>query len=240
MYGNLEYAVTNSYFANNRQISYLESSVSSPVMYVGIKEIVRETYSRKADYEIVINSSNEVESFLKSTRPIQPFIGQVNEISHYITECFSKVTCSTFPDNISIRICSPTELREIHSNFSDKWSSGIQGFSINGPVKEIFVKQDQFDKIMITLGHEIGHVISPQLSSMQMEEAKAFAFEIAWVNTLREHNIGGLKDCINDMLPAQNGVHDVGFSFVIRKLREGISALELFLNLSRGHMNECF
>ena len=88
---------------------------------------------------------------------------------------------------------------------------------------------------MVTIGHEIGHVVAPTLRNKHDEEAKAFAFEFAWVKAIRENNIGALADCLRETIPADNGLHNVAFGFVLDFMKKGKDALELHLDLVRGY-----
>ncbi len=192
-------------------------------------------YSAQSSYDIFVHQEDSVESFLNPLRPSTPFIGAIDEISEYIVQCFTAVTGDSFPHDVSLRLCSTEELKNIHQELSGSWSHGIMGFSLNNPrgMSEIFVKQDSFDRVMITIGHEIGHVISPTLPDKVMEEAKAFAFEMAWITALREHNIAGLGSCVIDTLPASNGIHDKAFWMVLENIKHGLGGLELFKKIVR-------
>ena len=72
-------------------------------------------------------------TFLKAERPKTQFIGDVDEIKHYINEAFRATAGKELPDDISIEIVSQDELRQRHEilDGNARWSPGIQGFSIN-------------------------------------------------------------------------------------------------------------
>jgi hypothetical protein len=97
---------------------------------------------------------------------------------------------------------------------------------------------------MLTVGHELGHVLTPTLGNAVDEEAKAFAFELAWAKTIIENDIGGLKANFNvDFIPAQNGLHDKAFTFVQKIVKKGMDSLRLFFEISRGalgHQEKAF
>lgn len=166
--------------------------------------------------------------FLTSTRsPI--FAGSAQDVQHYIAEAFEKTTGMQLPTNIAITITDEKGMRKAHHN----WNPSIVGFSLNGHGKrpsQVFVLQGHLDSVMLTLGHEIGHVISSTLPDPRDEEAKAFAFSTAWMHTIINNNIAGLSNCINPA-PAHNGLHDVAFDFVQQKLKTGTNALNLFNDL---------
>lgn len=176
--------------------------------------------------------------FLTHLLPTE-FVDDASVFEEPAKEAFRKTTGKELPSNISIHLCTEKELRTAHERHGGRWSSGIQGFSINRGLKgvsEVFVKKGMLDEVMVTLGHEIGHVISPTLHDARDEEAKAFAFSIAWMRTIVDNNIAGLTNAINPM-PAQNGLHDVGFEFVQEQLRNKMSAFDIFLQLTDGMLS---
>ncbi|MBI3033176.1 hypothetical protein HYY69_06890 [Candidatus Woesearchaeota archaeon] len=175
-----------------------------------------------------------VDNFLHIYRPVTQFIGNAEQIKQYILEAFKLTTGNELPDDISITISSAEQLQRIHGQFSSEWSNGIQGFSLN-KTRQVFVKEGDLDRVMLVVGHEIGHVLSNTLDNKHDEEAKAFAFEIPWMEAIIKHNIANLKDNINlDFIPANNGLHDIAFGFVKKVINSGKQALELFKDLIKG------
>lgn len=178
--------------------------------------------------------------FLNRDRPASQFIGSVDDIKHYIREAFEKTAGKMLPDDIIIRVVGQNELKGLHEEFGGKWSPGIQGISINKRgfgQSMIFVKENDLDMLLVTVGHEIGHVINFPLAEKLNEEAKAFAFEMAWVNALYSHNIAGLRKSINpNPMPARNGLHDVAFAFVKNLLLNGMKALDIFAKLMKNEI----
>jgi len=174
-------------------------------------------------------------NFLSSYRFPTMFVGKASEVQEMVEECFQKTLGEKIPDNIIIRICEEYEMMKIHEKFGGKWNKGIVGFALNrnkqNHPNEIFVKQDDLDKVMITIGHEIGHVLGGKLSPRK-EEAKAFAFELAWLQTIRDHNVGGIGKNIIQINPAKNNFHDVAFEFVVTLIRSGQTALQVFKDLT--------
>ncbi|MBI5393583.1 hypothetical protein HZA96_06980 [Candidatus Woesearchaeota archaeon] len=137
-------------------------------------------------------------------------------------------------NDISIKLCDTDELKRIHELFGGKWESSIQGFSVN-KTRQIFVKKSDLDKVMLVIGHEIGHVLSHALPNKQDEEAKAFAFEMAWMKTIVEQDIANLKENIAiDFKPAKNGLHDISFNFVSKIISAGKKALDVYQELMYG------
>jgi hypothetical protein len=89
---------------------------------------------------------------------------------------------------------------------------------------------------MLTIGHEIGHVMSYTLQNERDEEAKAFAFSMAWMHAIRKNNIAGIANCVNPN-PAKNGVHDIAFEFVIEQAEKDKKAMQIFEELKRGEIS---
>ncbi|PIN74739.1 hypothetical protein COV18_05965 [Candidatus Woesearchaeota archaeon CG10_big_fil_rev_8_21_14_0_10_37_12] len=177
------------------------------------------------------------ESFLVENRPTTQFVSELGEVREIVEETYCKITGQEFPhDDIKIVICNSEQLKSIHEQSGSRWSPGILGFSFNKYAKgvsEIYVKEDHLDSLLLTIGHEIGHVLSPTLLNAQDEEAKAHAFSLAWMETIRDNNIGGLQPNIS-LNPAQNGLHDVAFDYVKYLLRTGSSSFDIFQTLAHG------
>ncbi len=192
------------------------------------------TNTKNISHNILGAGQFDPESFLDTYRLPTKFIGKAQEIQNLVEECFEKTLGNKIPDNILIRICDNKELKTIHETFGGKWVQGIVGFAINrnknNRINEIFIKEDSLDKVMVTIGHEIGHILGRSLLGKK-EEAKAFAFELAWLDTIREHNIGGIGKNIIQINPANNGFHDLAFDFVINLVRNGQRAIDVFKDL---------
>ncbi len=180
-------------------------------------------------------SSNE--NFLAENRPITPIISNMGDIKEVIQITFEKITGQEFPeDSIKIVVCDEQTFRDVHNSTRGAWSPGIMGFSFNKYGKgtsEIYVKQDHLDSLLLTVGHELGHVLGPTLPNGQDEEAKAHAFSLTWIETIRENNIGGLQPNIMPN-PAHNGLHDVAFDYVKYLLQTGASSFDVFKTLAHG------
>lgn len=176
--------------------------------------------------------------FLTHAVPTE-FVNDATMLEEFAKEAFRKTTGKELPNNIQINLCDDKKLRKAHEARGGIWSSGIMGFSLNKGLKgisEVFVKKGMLDEVMVTLGHEIGHVISPTLPDIRDEEAKAFAFSIAWMRTIVENNIAGLSNAIAPS-PAKNGIHDVGFEFVNEQLQNKVSAFDVFMQLAEGFIS---
>ncbi len=164
------------------------------------------------------------------------FVGNAEEIKEYIKEAFQSTTGNELPQDIQITILNNKEFTKAHLDFEKTTNDGVQGFSLNSQgngTNRIFVRANPLDQLMLTIGHEIGHVLTPSLKNEHDEEAKAFAFSLAWMSTIRENNIAGIG---NNILPepAQNGLHDVAFGFVLRLINDGMRAWEAFKQLAQG------
>lgn len=199
--------------------------------------IYRTTSSPNPSSQVSDNISSDFfdpESFLETYRIPTLFIGKAEQIKEHVEECFEKTLGEKLPDNTIIRICTKDELRQIHEKFDGTWCDGIVGFAINrnnkNRINEIFVKEDSLDKVMVTVGHELGHVLGTKLIGRK-EEEKAFAFELAWLDTIKEHNIAGIGNNIIRINPANNGFHDLAFDFVLGLVRQGMRAIDVFKNL---------
>ncbi len=179
------------------------------------------------------------QAFLNSSRPKSRFAVDINEIVSIAEETFRLMMNKEIPKNISINILPTEDFKLIHSKFG-AWNNGIAGFSVNGKSKKVFVKETQLDELLITLGHEIGHVLTETLPNKHDEEAKAFAFSIVWANTIRKHDIANLGSSIKEELdfqPARNGLHDVALEFVGLMIKKGNDALTLHQGLTKKYIS---
>src|SRR3989338_4089818 len=92
-----------------------------------------------------------------------------------------------FPVDIVLSVLDEKQFRAIAPH------PGTVGLSINrkphGLLSEIFVLNGSLGRVLLTIGHELGHALSLPLSSPHDEEAKAYAFSLAWMNVIKEHNI---------------------------------------------------
>ena len=160
------------------------------------------------------------------------FVGNAEDIQDFVEEAFMKIFNESFPQDIKISLLNREQFSKIAPNPS------TVGLSINrrkhGLISEIFVLNDSLGRVLLTFGHELGHVLTETLDNPHDEEAKAFAFSLAWMDVIKEHNIAGLGDAIVTESPAQNGLHDVSFSFVSKMMRQGKKAWEVYREVVRG------
>lgn len=209
-------APSGSYSSN---INYMAEAVQPQQQFYIPKQEQIKLYSNSNNtlYQIQKTRPTNIEysfvpdNFLKPGQT-KRFIGDAEEIQEYIEEAFLKTTDKQFPPDIQITVCPPQKFKKILNQ------PGVRGFSINrkqqGSTSEIFVLNDDLARVMLTVGHEIGHVISKPLNDKRLEEAKAFAFSKAWMKTIRQHNIADLKNAIILENPANNGIHDIAHQFI--------------------------
>ncbi len=178
--------------------------------------------------------------FLKPIRPATQFVDSAEAIREAVLEAFSQTTGaepSKFPEDVVISVCSREEMKARHG----KWHEGILGFSVNRlgfGTSEIFLIENEMDVMLLTAGHEIGHVLSFPARSKIAEEAKAFAFEAAWLQSIFTNNIAGLRSSISFAIfsPANNGVHDKAFELVKKQLLAGKKPLQVYGELAGGKL----
>lgn len=160
------------------------------------------------------------------------FVGKAEEIKIFVEEAFEKLFEEQLPKDIKISLLDEEEFRKIakHKN--------AVGLSINrmkfGLISEIIVLKDTLGKVLLTVGHELGHVLTPTLVNAHEEEAKAYAFSLEWMKIIKENNIGDLREAIILENPANNGLHNVAFVFVQKLLKEGKKAWSIYKELSKG------
>ncbi len=175
--------------------------------------------------------------FLNPERPTTPIISVVGEVKEVIEQTYMEMTGQSFPwQDIKLAVLPPQHFKQAYEATGTYYSDGIMGFSFNKygkGISEIYVKEDHLDSLLLTIGHEIGHILSPTLHNAQDEEAKAHAFSIAWMETIRDNNIAGLQPNIR-LNPARNGLHDVAYDFVLHLQQTGATAFDIFTTLSQG------
>ena len=249
----LEYIVNGSYSSNSyANISYFsrntddnygfnrEDSIIFEKQYIGnsIKPIQYKNEQQYSTSHYIIHSFTP-EIFLNPSRQKAGFVDDNDEIKSIANETFELMMKQKMPENISINVLSFAEFRALHSGFG-AWNNGILGFSINGNNKQIFVRENHLDVLMIVIGHEIGHVLTETLPNKHDEEAKAFAFSMEWAKTIKKHNIANLGMSIKDDIsfePARNGLHDVAFAFVDLMVKKGRKAIDLHRDLTKKYVS---
>lgn len=166
------------------------------------------------------------------------FVGKAEEVREFVEEAFEKIFNQPFPNNIKMSILNQDEFRKIAP------SAGTIGLSINrgqeGLLSEIFILNDTLGRVMLTIGHELGHVLTKMLSNSHDEEAKAYAFSLLWMKVIQEHDIAHLGDAIVAERPAENGLHNVSFNFVHQLLGQGKDAEEIYEEIVSSELSFAF
>lgn len=239
-YGGTYSGSQHGYLLNEQSGSSLDNIVSHASVEKSVERISIPAYvpsSAKGAYLTAPAPRDYfvADTFLKPGSTAR-FVGDAAEIKQYVEEAFKATTSGEIPADIAITVLKDAEFRKAHIEHNGSWNDGIMGFSLNTNgrgVNKVFVRAAELDKLMLTIGHEIGHVLTPSLTNEHDEEAKAFAFSLAWMNSIRENNIAGIG---NNILPepAENGLHDIAFGFVMRLVENGMRAWEAFLQLARG------
>ncbi|MBN1644524.1 hypothetical protein JW851_00590 [Candidatus Woesearchaeota archaeon] len=190
----------------------------------------------QGDYKIQKTEPEEL--FLNPARPVTEIVTSEDKIMPYVREAFEKTTGKEFPTNLKVVVLSEKAFNEVHKGHKGVHSQFVQGFAINRNgrgLNEVFVKRNHLDSLMLTIGHEIGHVMSYTLQDERDEEAKAFAFSMAWMKSIKENNIAGIGQCINPR-PAVNGIHDKAFEFVL-EMSENNTSMQIFEKLVKGELS---
>ncbi len=238
VYNNIENVVNNqtNYVINmdNRKIEFVSpysTNRDAGAGYVEHKAVpqIEHNYNPMNSYQ-----NNVSYNILKKRRPMVQFVKDAEQVSPLVEATFIELTGEEFPKDIVVHVCDEDTMKKAHANWGGVWNPGIMGFAINEQ-RAVFVKKGDLDVLMLTLGHEIGHVLTPTLRDAVSEEAKAFAFELAWVKKIIEKNIGGLAGNFDpDFVPAANGLHDKAFGFVQKLVKKGRKAVEVFKELAQG------
>ncbi|MBS3124304.1 hypothetical protein J4437_06785 [Candidatus Woesearchaeota archaeon] len=163
------------------------------------------------------------------------FVGKAEDIKEYIEEAYNLLFGQNFPDDIKISLLDEKEFRKIAP------AQGVVGLSINrrkqGLLSEIFILQGSIGKVLLTVGHELGHVLTSTLDHSLDEEAKAYAFSLQWIDLIKEWNIAGLKEAIITETPAENGLHNRAYYFIRELMQQGKLAWEIYLNLTKKEIS---
>jgi len=227
-----EYSSSGNSFAYTATPSYSTSIVMPLQMsYSGTNTSSQLYQNQSVNYSFFQTQKNYAfspDDFLKPGKEGK-FIGKAEEIREHLEEAFAKIFNFPFPSDIKISVLDEKRFRKIAPHPS------TIGLSINRKkqnlISEIFVKNDFLARVMLTIGHELGHVLTKTLDNPHDEEAKAYAFSLEWMRTIKEHNLANLKDAIITEQPAENGLHNIAFSFVQKLIRQGKRSWEIYLGL---------
>jgi len=215
--------------------SYSISSNISPTPSFSYQDTQRSSYGNSTPFYLHIEAQKEYhfspEQFLNPLKAGH-FVGDAKDIQDYVEDTFERIFHKPFPKNIKISILNEHKFRKIAPHPSTIGLSLNRG--VQGLLSEIFVLSGSIGRVMLTLGHELGHVLTPTLSNCHDEEAKAFAFSLEWMNVIKKHNIANLSDAIITENPAHNGLHNVAFAFVQDLLKKGEEVWAIYLALIKG------
>jgi hypothetical protein len=238
-YHNRDYSVLESMVKSYSSASSVYERQSAPQLIIEPqKEVIYDKssseYKQKDKNGYDKNERHEdmfkPEMFLSSDRKDVPFVKATEEVREFVEKTFQLLTGKPLP-KFNIKVCTPEEMSEEHPG----WNPSIRGFAI--PQKQaIFAVEAPIDELLLTIGHEIGHLMSKQLDNIQDEEAKAFAFARAWAQVIKDEDIGGLGRNITMPAPATNGLHDKALEYVNSWLKAGESPMSIFYMLSSGYI----
>ncbi|MBW3020021.1 hypothetical protein KY334_01885 [Candidatus Woesearchaeota archaeon] len=204
-------------------------------------------YNKKKDNEkakeTVMKNDGDLRIFNVSdfVNGITKVVENEDEIMQYVKEAYYETTGNELPNNISINLCDEQELKRNHNIFNGgEWNPGIQGFCINRGLgnSQVFVKKDELAKTLLVVGHELGHLQTFSLNPVE-EEAKAYAFSIEWMNKIKENNIANLGNVLISENPALNGLHNVAYDYVVKLIRQGKTAWDVFTGLIENTLRAC-
>ncbi len=157
------------------------------------------------------------------------FVGKAEEVREHIEQAFELMFHEEFPKEVKVSVLDEEKFRKLAPH------PGTLGLSINrrkqGLMSEIFVRNDFLARVLLTVGHELGHVLTASLDNAQDEEAKAYAFSLAWMKIIKENNIAGLKNTIVTESPADNGLHNVAFFFVEKLMKRGKRVWDIYQDI---------
>ncbi len=162
------------------------------------------------------------------------FVGKAEEVRSFVEAAFERIFNVPFPHDIKISVLPLEEFRQLAPQ------PGVIGLSLNrtkqGLLNEIFILNDSLARVMLTIGHELGHVLTETLGNPHDEEAKAYAFSLEWMKVIKEYDIAGLGEAIVTERPAENGLHNVAFGFVEKMLKLGRKAWQIYIELIKGFL----
>lgn len=231
-----EHVVSSSNKIEKLEINTISDSVNSGVIYNKKMNYLqgKKRYARNQNGNVYNTNVNSVvnfnpNNFINMDAPACQFIGNAFEIQSLVEQAFQKTTGNYLPKDITIEIISKENM------LRNGCTEGTIGFCMNRKgfgTSNIVVMEGSLDRVMLTLGHEIGHSLSLPLTDPREEEVKAFAFSLAWMKAIKENDIGNLAANIIPE-PAKNGLHNVAFDFVIDLIQKGRNALDIFMDLMK-------
>lgn len=216
------------------QQTYTIIPTAAPVFIYNSSSPAYQLESKKSSYQITTKQQSlhfQPDHFLKPVKGSK-FVAHAKEIQPYIEETYYRLFQEPFPEDIKISVLNKEEFRKIAPHPS------TIGVSFNrrqqGLLSEIFVLNDLLPRVLLTLGHELGHVLTPTLEDPIDEEGKAYSFSFIWMETIKEHNIANLQNSIVTENPATNGLHDKAFEYIMMFKRAGSSFTEIYNNFIKN------
>lgn len=189
-----------------------------------------------------------------NTRVLAPFIretlGSMKYGSYEVFESNLSERSRVFVGNVILMVADDdyfesqyqeNDFRRISENGNIKFIDGFvkRPLAVNSCTKA-FVREGLFANVMSVTGHELGHAFSDKLEGDISEEAKAYAFERAWCDTIDKNNIGNLKGKISrrvnsppdcERFPAHYKAHQL-----VAELSKKMPAIEVYEGLKRGSL----
>lgn len=97
-----------------------------------------------------------------------------------------------------------------------------------------YVLEGNLFKVMKVIGHEIGHLVERPMINPVVEEAKAYAFEMAWGRVVQGNDIGGLRNTTIANLRMPNANPHAEAAMLVKEMVEaGYNPLDLFYEIGR-------
>ena len=218
--GNLNYSIAQEFAPQMTPLLY-ESGRQS----YGLQNLPYDFFKPQREYQF------QPDLFLQPGKE-GTFVGEASQIREFLVSAFEKLMQQSFPHDIKISVLEEKKFRKLAPH------PGTLGLAINRSklnlLSEIFVLQGSLGRVLLTIGHELGHVLTPTLDSAQDEEAKAYAFSLEWMRIIKENNIANLREAIVFDTPAQNGLHNVAFDFVSKLIKEGKRAWYVYVGLVKN------
>ncbi len=186
----------------------------------------------RCDYRKHIPETRTHLDFIDVRRDDSPANVNHGEIIAHIEEIFLAVTGEDIPGDIEVNILDEMRFDRYSERLNLSPNKNIKGFAMHSmdicTPRKVFLREGTLAEVLTVAGHEIGHVIAERKSNVHDEEAKAIAFEYAWVKTIREFDMASIGHIVRNFPLARNGVHDIAQMFIENKMRYGENPLDLF------------
>lgn len=230
--------LTDEYF---KPISNSYTHNSFKTIYKKGNEIKEDDFSYKEN-EIISNTNVEDLFIIPTKEKNTTFVNMSSQIIDEVQRAIKIITDDFLPKDLEIKICNKVNIIEAFRKYNpnELYTDSIRGFALNSnDKKEIYVVEDIIQKLIITLGHEIGHIMTPKRINTVTEEAKAYAFQLVFLKTVIDNNILNLRNKItleHIGKPAINGIHNVAFSWINSFLMDGYTSKEIYEQIISGEL----